>query len=104
MINAGYLNTRATLQRATNSNGEINTSWSDIATVWAWDEQLSGNKLFQSMNANSRVIGQLHIRYRKDLQAAWRIKIGSRYLAINSIVDPNNKHEEQIILYEEWLD
>jgi SPP1 family predicted phage head-tail adaptor len=104
MIEAGKLTSRVTFQRPVTVAGEGTTSYSDVCTVWCWDEQLSGNKLFDAMQANSKVTGNIHIRYRRDVQSYMRMSIGARYLKINSIINKNNANEMLILPYEEWID
>jgi SPP1 family predicted phage head-tail adaptor len=107
LMEGGKLDKRLTFQTNTptvNSLGEYVDTYSDAFTVWAAIEPLTGSWLFQSMQANSKVNGQVRIRYRTDILPTMRIKFGSRYLKIISLIAPLEKGDELRVLYSEELD
>ena len=106
-MKAGELRHRVTLQSPTetlNSINEVVPTWTDVATVWAAVEPNTGTWVFQAKQANSNVKGRVRMRYRSDIQSNWRIKFGSRYLTIESILNPNERNIETVVLYSEGLD
>jgi SPP1 family predicted phage head-tail adaptor len=106
-IRAGELRHRLTFQSnlpTANSFGEFADTWTDFVTVYGAIEPLSGQLLFTAQQANSQVQGRIRIRYRSDITATMRVKFGTRYFKILSIINQSEKHEELQILYKEELD
>jgi len=106
-MKAGELKDRIELQapiKSQNSFGEWVETFTTQATVWGAIRPLSGTLLFQSLQANSDISGEVEIRYRTDIQATWRLKIGNRILRIVTIINPENRNEKLWIKYSEALD
>jgi len=78
--------------------------WADVATVWAAVEPSTGSWYFAGQQGESKVDGRVRIRYRSDVLPTWRIKFGDRYLSIVSILNPQERNKELIIMYTESLD
>jgi SPP1 family predicted phage head-tail adaptor len=77
MLAAGKLRHRVVIQKPvetqdTNS-GAINTTWQDLATVWAAIEPLSVKELIASQTEDSKLVGRVTIRYRSDIDHSYRI-------------------------------
>lgn len=107
IMKAGQLRDRIELQKNTpvaNSFGEFVDTWTTQATVWGAVRPLSGTLLFQAKQANSDISGEVEIRYMADIQATWRLKIGTRILRIVTIINPENRNEKLWIKYSEKLD
>jgi len=97
--NIADLNKRITLQYETKTAdgmGGFDVVWTDLATVWAAVWPISANEIVQSMQTNMILSHRIRIRYRSDLTSAYRIKFGSRYFNIVSLINPNERGE--------WLD
>ena len=95
----GLLNKRITLQyqtKVSDSMGGWVLSWVDHATVWAaiWDA--TSHEINAAGQTSLVITHRIRIRYRSTFKASWRIKFGTRYFAIVSILNPNEKCE--------WLD
>lgn len=92
----GALNKRITLQHQTkvpDGMGGYTVTWVDSATVWAAIWPTSASEVI-SANATSMVVShRIRIRYRSVLRPSWKIKFGTRYFAIVSILNPNEKCE-----------
>lgn len=91
-------------QRSQNAIGEWIDTFITVATVWAAVEPLTGSWLFAAQQANSNVSGRVRIRYRSDIEPTWRILFNGRYLSIVSILNPEERKKELIIMYSEALD
>jgi SPP1 family predicted phage head-tail adaptor len=66
MISAGALNRRITLQSHSitqDTYGEPLNTWTNVATVWAAVEPLSGRELLAAQAVQSSVTHQITIRY-----------------------------------------
>jgi SPP1 family predicted phage head-tail adaptor len=106
-MNAGKLRQRITLQQpvvGSNAIGEETYTWADVATVWGSMEPATGSWYFSGRQADSKVDGRVRIRYRSDILPTWRIKFGDRYLSIVSILNPQERNRETVIMYTESLD
>ena len=103
-ITSGQLNKRITFQAATIQPGEGVTTWTDVCTVWAAVKPLVGNQRYNAKQVDSTLSGKVIIRYRRDIEASMRVKLGERILSISSIINPNESNEFLEIEYSEGLD
>ncbi|MCK4824251.1 phage head closure protein [bacterium] len=96
----GFLNKRIILQQPTlvsDGMGGHSTTWTTgEITVWSAIWPVSGKEQIQSMQNVGIITHKIRIRYRSALNVSWRIKFGSRYFNIVSIVNPEERRE--------WLD
>ena len=79
MLAAGDLRERVTLQQRAetlDSIGENTGAWSDLVTVWASAEPLSGREYFAQGQQQQTIDVRFRIRYRSDvtglLRVVWR--------------------------------
>ena len=106
-MEAGKLRQHVILQQSvaeSNAIGEEIYTWADVATVWAAVEPATGSWYYAGQQAESKVDGRVRIRYRSDILPTWRIKFGDRYLSIVSILNPQERNKELILMYIESLD
>ena len=92
----GELNKRIILQyetKVSDSMGGFTSTWIDAATVWAAIWPTSAAELIQSMQTDMVISHRIRIRFRSVLRPSWRIKFGTRYFNIVSIINPNEKNE-----------
>jgi len=92
----GDLNKRIILQyetKVSDSMGGFTTVWNDAATVFAAIWPTSAAELIQSMQTDMVISHRIRIRFRSVLRPSWRIKFGTRYFNIVSIINPNEKNE-----------
>lgn len=103
-MRAGALNKRITLQNETkvsDSMGGFNTTWTDVATIWAGIWALSASEALQSMQTTMRVTHRIRMRYRRNVEPSSRIKFGNRYFNIRGILNPNEANETLDLMAEE---
>ena len=96
-MQSGRLNRRVTLQRktaATDAYGAEVASWTDVATVWAAIEPLTGREFFASRQINAEITTRVVIRYLTGIVPAMRIVHGTRLYDILSVIDPRDAHVE----------
>jgi len=106
-MEAGKLRQRIILQQpvaGSNAIGETIYTWADVATIWGAVEPATGSWYYAGQQAESKVDGRVRIRYRADVLPTWRIKYGDRYLSIVSILNPQERNRETVIMYTESLD
>jgi len=99
-MQAGKLRHRVTIQEATesvDSYGQPTFAWADEATVWASIEPLRGQERLAQQQIESDVTHRVTLRYLTNLTPAKRIKFGSRYLEIRSVMNVD-EHDETMVL------
>lgn len=95
-MRTGDLNKRVTLQYQTkvpDGMGGFTTSWVDAATVWAAIWPVSASEQVQAAQQVMTISHRIRIRYRSVLKPSWRVKFGTRYFAIVSIINPNERNQ-----------
>lgn len=98
---AGVLRHQVTLQSqstAQNSYGEAVRTWADLGTVWAQVSPVSARELFAAAQAQATTTHQITIRYRSDVTASCRVKFGSRYFAIDGVLNPDERNWRLVLL------
>ena len=96
-MKAGSLRHRVTIQQLTitqGTAGEVIEGWSDVATVYAAVEPLSGREFWQAQQVAAESQIRVRIRYRAGLDTTMRVIHDVRTLEILSIVDPEERHAE----------
>lgn len=78
--------------------------WTDTAlNIWASVEPLSGRELVAAQSVNAETTTRITMRYRSGVVAANRIIFGNKFYNIQSVVDPELKHEQLVIMASEGL-
>ena len=80
--------------------GTKTETWTDTYTCWAHISPLKGNELYLSKQTFPTLAGKIIIRY-YPVMPEWRIKFGSRYFNILSIVNREENGRITEIGYEE---
>lgn len=103
-MNIGRLRHRITLEapEETITAGEPTIPWTLKATVWGEMEGLSGSDR-TGLVAETAV--RFRIRHRSDITPRWRVGIEgtSRKFQIVSVVDPNGRKEELLLVTQELI-
>lgn len=105
-MQSGLLRKRITLQQRSSeqdSYGQPLTTWSDVATVWASVEPLSGRELMAAEAVQSEVTHQVVMRYRPGVTAKLRVAYGSKIFDIQNVLDENERHRMLTLLCTEGL-
>ena len=105
-MRAGNLRNLITLQTPVEiqaASGEPAITWVDFYTVYGSIQPLIGREYFMSKQTKSTVNGKVNIRYIKGVKAKMRIKFGSRYYNIDSIIDPEERHRELVVYVTEMI-
>lgn len=98
-METGDLNKRITLQYKTkvpDGQGGFTDTWVDAATIWSAIWPTSAGDVTQANTTVMVVSHRIRIRYRSVLKTSYRVKFGTRYFSIVSIICPNEGRE--------WLD
>lgn len=88
-MNAGDLNNRVTIQQQGPSKdalGQLVTTWTDVATVWANIRHNSGIETIRAGADASTVRASIRIRYKSGLNAGMRVVAGSAVYLVKAVM------------------
>lgn len=100
----GDLRHRIVLQKKEITEDELkqqSETWTDIATVWAAIEPISGRAYFEAKQINAENSTRITIRYRMDVTPHTRAVFGSRVFEIQSVVNPKERRETLVLMCRE---
>ncbi len=103
-MDPGKLRHRVILQQnnpSQDSEGVMTENWVNLATVWASIEPLQGRELLAAQAIAAEASTRIRIRYREGITAAMRALYGTRVLDIQTVLDPEEKHQELNLLCRE---
>ena len=96
-MRTALLRKRITLQRRSTANdalGQEVLAWSDVATVFAQVEQLSGRELMTANAEYAENVARITIRFRTDVVEKMRILYGAVVYDITSVSDIDGTKRE----------
>lgn len=103
---AGKLRHTITIQSktiTTDTFGGTVETWSDVASVAASVEPLQGRELASAQTVNAETTTRITIRYRAGVIPANRITFEGKFYNITSVIDPDLRHRELVIMASEGL-
>ena len=107
-MRAGRLTQRITLQTRTetqNTFGETTWTWTDLDTVWAAVEPLTGTERIAAAQVQSQSDIRIRIRHRDDLTTKHRVKHTvhgtARYYEIEVVIPVLHKRREVHLMCKE---
>ena len=99
-LNAGDLNRRVTIRRATTVSdghgGQVKT-WTDIATVWAEAWSQNGREAVIAGALQGVSAWRFRVRWRGDVQAKDQLRYDGRDLNIRTVEDPDGRRVQLMI-------
>ena len=105
MINAGSYRHPITFQQRTttkNEYGERLDTWTDFATSRAGIYATSGREYMNAMEVQSEMTHKINLRYIPNVTSSMRIKFGTRYFTIITIVNFQEMNRELQLLCKEY--
>lgn len=84
------LDTRVTIETPAGAQDTFGASvpaWTEVATVWASVQDLTGREYFKAAEGNAEMTTRFKIRWRGDVTAAMRLVVGSDIYDIVSIAE-----------------
>lgn len=107
-MNPGELRHRITIQYQNGTRdayGALDESagWSDTATLWASVTPIKGKELFAAESMNSEVTHAVKIRHRSGISADMRVKFGTRYFLVESVVNSKERNVELVLMCKELM-
>lgn len=100
----GTLRHRIDLKNAVeqqDSYGEMTKTYSVYQTVWAMIEPLQGRELEHAKQVFGETTHKVRMRYNSKIEHTHRIGFGSREFEIISIVNPDEKSIEHVLICKE---
>lgn len=99
----GRLRHRVVVQRATDAidqYGDQTKIWANLATVWAAVEPLNGRELFAAQQTQGQTSTRITIRpiVGQSISPKDRVKFGSRYFDIQSVINVEERNIELQLL------
>jgi len=94
-MRSGPLRHRVTFQnRVTTKDafGQLTESWSDLFTVWASVEPISGRELLAAQQTLGEITHRIRTRYRDGITAATRVLFNGRIFDIESSINDKEKN------------
>lgn len=106
MVRAGRFDKVIILQRQlpkSNNYGSVKRDWEDVKTIRASIEPLQGREYFSGPFQMGENITRIRIRYQPDIKIdrKMRVKYGEQILAIYSVIDSRERHEELQLMCKE---
>jgi len=77
--------------------------WTDIATVWARIEPLSGREYFAARQENADVSVKVVIRYLPGITAETRVVFDGRVFDVLSVINPGERNISLVLMCKEAL-
>lgn len=106
-MNAGKLRHRVTIQQkiiGVDAFGGPDETWVDVGVdVPASIEPLQGRELASAQTVNAETTTRIGMRYRSGLIPANRIIFEGKFYNLQSVIDPDLRHRELIIMASEGL-
>jgi SPP1 family predicted phage head-tail adaptor len=93
----GSLRQRIELQSRTDTQdatGQAVPTWATYATVWAAIEPLTGRELIAAKQAQSQDTVKVRCRYLTGILTTHRVLFGTRILAINAVINLDERNRE----------
>lgn len=103
-MKAGDLRHSVTIERVTETTDDLGQPvqvWTPVATVRAAVEPLQGRELYAAQAVHSEAQYNVRVRYLSGITPKDRVKYGSRYLNILSVIDKEERHRELTLLCSE---
>jgi len=105
-MRAGSLRHKIVFQQLTVANdtwGHSNETWTDSITAWAAIWPLRGTERMEGMKLDNELTHKIRVRYQNGLHPKMRIKFGTRYFDIQSIVNVDERNIYQEIMATEEI-
>lgn len=107
-MNPGELRHRITIESQTstkNSYGEIikTGSWETYRSTWAAIKPIDGKQFFAVETVNSELTHEIKFRYHSGITPDMRVKFGSRYFEVLTVINSNESNAELKLMCRELV-
>jgi SPP1 family predicted phage head-tail adaptor len=104
VMRIGELRHRVVLQKKEITEDELKQQsevWTEITTIWAAIEPLSGREYFAAKQVNAEISARITIRYRKGITPDMRMVFDGRVFEVISIVNPKERCGSLVLMCRE---
>jgi len=105
-MDPGKLRHKVTIQQPSATKdgyGALVENWSDVKTVNASVEPLSGRELFAAQQVHSETTTRIKMRYRAGITSKMRVVYGTRIYDILAPIDPEERHRYLLLMCRELI-
>jgi SPP1 family predicted phage head-tail adaptor len=107
-MRAGKLRHKIIIQRKSTAitrgdYGEETQGWTTFKELHAEIDPPKSREFFATGQTQAEVTTRVRIRYIPNIEPTMRVKFGSRYMNINSIINPDERNRELIMMCNEWV-
>lgn len=105
-MDAGLMRHKIAIQQLAgrrNEFGEVEDVWTDVTSIRASINPLSGRDFVGAMKEQAEVTHKVTIRYNPAIKASMRIKFGTRCFRILHIIDTWEQHREMTLICKELI-
>lgn len=103
-MRSGELRHRVTVQKVTtlvDRFGDPKPTYSPLATVWASVEPLTAREVLQAGEAAADVTHRVRLRYMPGVSSMGRVVFGDRTFEVTSVINPEERNRELVLLCQE---
>jgi SPP1 family predicted phage head-tail adaptor len=100
----GSLRHRVALQQKTIAEDNLmqqSEIWTEIATVWACIEPLSGREYFAAKQINAEISVRITIRYLPGIKTDIRAVLDGRIFEVLAVINPEERRKALILMCKE---
>jgi len=93
----GDLRNKITIQVQSSTKddyGALIETWTDVKTIWAAVNPINGREYFAAESVNSEITHRVKARYTSGITPDMRVKFGTRYFNILSIINYEERNIE----------
>lgn len=104
-MRAGRLNKRVTIQKlveAADGYGDVTeTATTNVATVWASVEPLTGREFIEAKAYSADVTHRVRMRYLSGITSKHQLRLGTRRLNIEAVINVGERNRELELMCKE---
>ena len=100
-MRAGQLRHKISFQQLTVANdtwGHSNETWTDMVTTYAAIWPIRGIEKLEALKLDNEVTHKIRVRYNSSLTPKMRIRFGTRYFNISSIINVDERDIYQEVI------
>ena len=97
----GELRHRIVLQKKVVTEDELkqqSETWTDVVTIWACVEPLSGKEYFAAKQTNAEVSVKFTLRSLNDVKPDMRVTFQDRSFEIQTVINPKERNRSLILM------
>ncbi len=102
----GSMRFKVTLQsatRTTDDGGGAAVAWSNDGTLWANITPISGKEDYRQSQVQDSITHRIKVRYKSSIETKDRLKFGSRFFNIKSVINVDERKKYMELLCEEGV-